>query len=282
MMVLEVISLITELRTLSSRVLKSFPKTRLEVCYCGDEVHPLIPLSPHTPRRGSQPEATPCTTELLPSLLRSPPPSFSPHGGSAPLCAAPGRGRCWRGGRARCSLTGLLGGGSADSSLPPARDGEGGGRGPAAGRAGPGAGRAAGPGVAPPRPAGGPGRSVPRPAVPPPPARPPPRSPPSPRSLCKMAAAAERGAEVPAEPPRGARPPPLGPEEVARRLASTRRELSNRRKILLRNLPAESSSQVRPPPPLSRPAAWRGCRRLLRRAVPGGGGPRGSRSAGPA
>ncbi|XP_074953467.1 ribonucleoprotein PTB-binding 2 isoform X9 [Phalacrocorax aristotelis] len=58
-----------------------------------------------------------------------------------------------------------------------------------------------------------------------------------------MAAATERAAELPAEPPRGARPPPLGPEEVARRLASTRRELSNRRKILLRNLPAESSSQ---------------------------------------
>ncbi|KAI6064081.1 Ribonucleoprotein PTB-binding 2 [Aix galericulata] len=64
-----------------------------------------------------------------------------------------------------------------------------------------------------------------------------------------MAAAAERGAELPAEPPplpplpRGARPPPPSPEEVARRLASTRRELSNRRKILLRNLPAESSSQ---------------------------------------
>ncbi|XP_075615301.1 ribonucleoprotein PTB-binding 2 isoform X4 [Balearica regulorum gibbericeps] len=58
-----------------------------------------------------------------------------------------------------------------------------------------------------------------------------------------MAAAAERGAGLPAEPPRGARPPPLGAEEVARRLASTRRELSNRRKILLRNLPAESSSQ---------------------------------------
>ncbi|XP_066481186.1 ribonucleoprotein PTB-binding 2 isoform X2 [Tiliqua scincoides] len=35
----------------------------------------------------------------------------------------------------------------------------------------------------------------------------------------------------------------LPPEEVARRLQSTRRELSNRRKILLRNLPAESSSQ---------------------------------------
>ncbi|XP_021259909.1 ribonucleoprotein PTB-binding 2 isoform X2 [Numida meleagris] len=62
-----------------------------------------------------------------------------------------------------------------------------------------------------------------------------------------MAAAAERGAGLPAEPPppppRGVRPPPLGPEEVARRLAVTRRELSNRRKILLRNLPAESSSQ---------------------------------------
>ncbi|XP_061220926.1 ribonucleoprotein PTB-binding 2-like [Neopsephotus bourkii] len=51
-----------------------------------------------------------------------------------------------------------------------------------------------------------------------------------------MAAAAERGAELPAE-------PPLAPEEVAKRLESTRRELSNRRKILLRNLPAESSSQ---------------------------------------
>ncbi|XP_014106069.1 PREDICTED: ribonucleoprotein PTB-binding 2 [Pseudopodoces humilis] len=52
-----------------------------------------------------------------------------------------------------------------------------------------------------------------------------------------MAAGAERGAAVPAE------PPPLSAEEVARRLASTRRELGNRRKILLRNLPAESSSQ---------------------------------------
>uniref|UniRef100_A0A8C2TU50 Ribonucleoprotein PTB-binding 1 n=1 Tax=Coturnix japonica TaxID=93934 RepID=A0A8C2TU50_COTJA len=75
-------------------------------------------------------------------------------------------------------------------------------------------------------------------------------SPPPPRSagrLCKMAAAAERGAGLPAEPPppapRGARPAPLGSEEVSRRLAATRRELSNRRKILLRNLPAESSSQ---------------------------------------
>ncbi|OXB66637.1 hypothetical protein ASZ78_013896 [Callipepla squamata] len=63
-----------------------------------------------------------------------------------------------------------------------------------------------------------------------------------------MAAAAERGAGLPAEPPpppppRGVRPPPLCPEEVARRLAVTRRELSNRRKILLRNLPAESGSQ---------------------------------------
>ncbi|XP_053928412.1 ribonucleoprotein PTB-binding 2 isoform X2 [Cuculus canorus] len=57
-----------------------------------------------------------------------------------------------------------------------------------------------------------------------------------------MAAAAELGAALPAEPPRGARRP-LGPEEVARRLATTRRQLSNRRKILLRNLPPESSSQ---------------------------------------
>ncbi|XP_032923435.2 ribonucleoprotein PTB-binding 2-like [Catharus ustulatus] len=61
----------------------------------------------------------------------------------------------------------------------------------------------------------------------------PPRSP----ARCKMAAGAERGAALPAE------PPPLSAEEVARRLASTRRELGNRRKILLRNLPAESSSQ---------------------------------------
>ncbi|XP_066049083.1 ribonucleoprotein PTB-binding 2 isoform X2 [Chamaea fasciata] len=53
-----------------------------------------------------------------------------------------------------------------------------------------------------------------------------------------MAAGAERGAAVPAE-----EPPPLSAEEVARRLASTRRQLGNRRKILLRNLPAESSSQ---------------------------------------
>ncbi|XP_054141486.1 ribonucleoprotein PTB-binding 2 [Melozone crissalis] len=52
-----------------------------------------------------------------------------------------------------------------------------------------------------------------------------------------MAAGGERGAALPAE------PPPLSAEEVARRLASTRRELGNRRKILLRNLPAESSSQ---------------------------------------
>ncbi|XP_030135586.4 ribonucleoprotein PTB-binding 2 isoform X4 [Taeniopygia guttata] len=61
----------------------------------------------------------------------------------------------------------------------------------------------------------------------------PPRSP----ARCKMAAGAESGAALPAE------PPPLSAEEVARRLASTRRELGNRRKILLRNLPAESSSQ---------------------------------------
>lgn len=184
MMVLEVISLITELRTLSSRVLKSFSKTRLEVCYCGDEVHPLIPLSPHTPRSCSQPEATPCTTELLPSLLRSPPAVLlSSRGICAPLCGTgPGSGLAGR-------PSPLLPHGSPRRRLrrfqPPPGEGRrrrrarpGGG----AGRAGPGAGRAAGPGVAPPRPAGGPGRSVPRPAVPPPPARPPPRSPPPARS----------------------------------------------------------------------------------------------------
>ncbi|KAF7244381.1 Ribonucleoprotein PTB-binding 2 [Varanus komodoensis] len=37
---------------------------------------------------------------------------------------------------------------------------------------------------------------------------------------------------------------PLAPEEIACRLRNTRRELSNRRKILLRNLPLKSSSQV--------------------------------------
>uniref|UniRef100_U3J0D0 Ribonucleoprotein, PTB binding 2 n=1 Tax=Anas platyrhynchos platyrhynchos TaxID=8840 RepID=U3J0D0_ANAPP len=57
-----------------------------------------------------------------------------------------------------------------------------------------------------------------------------------------------RAPRLPRRPPSAAAAPPqLGraalPEEVARRLASTRRELSNRRKILLRNLPAESSSQ---------------------------------------
>lgn len=51
---------------------------------------------------------------------------------------------------------------------------------------------------------------------------------------------------APGEPAVGAggEPPALSTEEIARRLQSTRQELSNRRKILLRNLPAESSSQV--------------------------------------
>lgn len=134
-------------------------------------------------------------------------------------------------------------GGSAALGLPHRGQGEGSGAGPA----GPGAGSTAGAGGA----AGAPPAAVPRGS---------PAALPAPRRLplssagrrCKMAAAAERGAELPAEPPplpplpRGARPPPPSPEEVARRLASTRRELSNRRKILLRNLPAESSSQVRP------------------------------------
>ncbi|XP_074858646.1 ribonucleoprotein PTB-binding 2 isoform X2 [Carettochelys insculpta] len=55
--------------------------------------------------------------------------------------------------------------------------------------------------------------------------------------------AAEAGAErygAPREPGRGA---PLSPPEVARRLESARRGLSNRRKVLLRNLPEESGSQ---------------------------------------
>ncbi|XP_053099247.1 ribonucleoprotein PTB-binding 2 isoform X2 [Hemicordylus capensis] len=59
-----------------------------------------------------------------------------------------------------------------------------------------------------------------------------------------MAAAAGSGAELLGAP--GEQPvlaATLTPEEIIRRLRSTRRELSNRRKILLRNLPAESSSQ---------------------------------------
>ncbi|CAM4593905.1 ribonucleoprotein PTB-binding 2 isoform X1 [Lepidochelys kempii] len=71
-------------------------------------------------------------------------------------------------------------------------------------------------------------------------------------SGCKMAAAAEPGTELsgaPREPGRGAQPErggkaaPLSPPAIARRLESARRELSNRRKVLLRNLPEESSNQ---------------------------------------
>ncbi|XP_048354622.1 ribonucleoprotein PTB-binding 2 isoform X3 [Sphaerodactylus townsendi] len=58
-----------------------------------------------------------------------------------------------------------------------------------------------------------------------------------------MAAAAGSGTELLGVPMGVASATPLAPEEVARRLQRTRRELSNRRKILLRNLPAESSSQ---------------------------------------
>ncbi|XP_071421729.1 ribonucleoprotein PTB-binding 2 isoform X2 [Pithys albifrons albifrons] len=45
------------------------------------------------------------------------------------------------------------------------------------------------------------------------------------------------GAALPAE------PPPLSPAEVAERLLRTRRQLGNRRKILVRNLPPDSSTQ---------------------------------------
>ncbi|KAM7161724.1 ribonucleoprotein PTB-binding 2 isoform 5-T5 [Macrochelys suwanniensis] len=67
-----------------------------------------------------------------------------------------------------------------------------------------------------------------------------------------MAAAAEPGTELPgaprepglgAQPERGGTAAPLRPPEIARRLQSARLELSNRRKVLLRNLPEESSSQ---------------------------------------
>ncbi|XP_026521768.1 ribonucleoprotein PTB-binding 2 [Notechis scutatus] len=57
-----------------------------------------------------------------------------------------------------------------------------------------------------------------------------------------MAASAGSGPGEPAV-GSGGEPRTLSPEEIALRLQSTRRELSNRRKILLRNLPAESSSQ---------------------------------------
>lgn len=38
--------------------------------------------------------------------------------------------------------------------------------------------------------------------------------------------------------------PELEPEEVERRLAKTRQELSNRRKILIKNLPPDTTNQV--------------------------------------
>lgn len=39
--------------------------------------------------------------------------------------------------------------------------------------------------------------------------------------------------------------PELEPEEIERRLAKTRQELSNRRKILIKNLPPDTTNQVR-------------------------------------
>ena len=38
--------------------------------------------------------------------------------------------------------------------------------------------------------------------------------------------------------------PDLEPEEIERRLAKTRQELSNRRKILIKNLPPDTTNQV--------------------------------------
>lgn len=49
----------------------------------------------------------------------------------------------------------------------------------------------------------------------------------------------------PCEDARGPAPPALHPEEVAARLQRMRRELSNRRKILVKNLPQDSNCQVR-------------------------------------
>lgn len=38
--------------------------------------------------------------------------------------------------------------------------------------------------------------------------------------------------------------PDLEPDEIERRLAKTRQELSNRRKILIKNLPSDTTNQV--------------------------------------
>uniref|UniRef100_A0A672Z4K1 RRM domain-containing protein n=1 Tax=Sphaeramia orbicularis TaxID=375764 RepID=A0A672Z4K1_9TELE len=68
----------------------------------------------------------------------------------------------------------------------------------------------------------------------------------------------EAAAAQPSEPGISLRDlPDLEPEEIERRLAKTRQELSNRRKILIKNLPPDTTNQVRvrihpencPPPP---------------------------------
>lgn len=55
----------------------------------------------------------------------------------------------------------------------------------------------------------------------------------------------EAAAAQPSEPGISLRDlPDLEPEEIERRLAKTRQELSNRRKILIKNLPPDTTNQV--------------------------------------
>lgn len=59
------------------------------------------------------------------------------------------------------------------------------------------------------------------------------------------AATATAGAQQPTDSEVSLRDlPELEPEEIERRLAKTRQELSNRRKILMKNLPPDTTNQV--------------------------------------
>lgn len=67
------------------------------------------------------------------------------------------------------------------------------------------------------------------------------------------------GAAQPSEPGTSLRDlPDLEPAEVERRLAKTRLELSNRRKILIKNLPPDTTNQVHRPAKetQTRPTSW--------------------------
>lgn len=61
----------------------------------------------------------------------------------------------------------------------------------------------------------------------------------------EVAAAAALASAQPAEPWTSLRDlPELEPEEIEKRLAKTRQGLSNRRKILIKNLPPDTTNQV--------------------------------------